>query len=269
MTYRAYEDSATNGRPVELYHFYDDLSNHWYVCSGGQSVNFLGHTYENQPIASGPLIIGGDIETENITIYLWRGANVATQYIDTPVDGRLDVEVYRQHADQYVRYWSGVVVNVKFDDDAVPSFIVEPGVTASGRTGHRRRNQRSCDHALYSVGYGCCNVVKALFTRTGVVLTINGLTVTAAVFATEVDGWFKGGVLTIGYAERLIMSHVGTAITVNRSMAIAAAGNTLTATAGCNHLPTICTTKFNNKLNFGGNEFLTQTNVYAGHHVLY
>jgi hypothetical protein len=122
---------------------------------------------------------------------------------------------------------------------------------------------------LYSVGYGCCNVVKALFTRTGVVLTINGLTVTAAVFAAEVDGWFKGGVLTIGHAKRLILSHVGTAITVNRSMAIAAAGNTLTATAGCNHLPTICTTKFNNKLNFGGNEFLTQTNVYTGHHVLY
>lgn len=269
MTYRTYEDSAMSGRPIELYHFHDDLDNDWFYCTGGHDVEFLGNIYLSAAIMSSASIIGNEVDAENITIDLWKGAEIATQYIDTPVDGKLEVTTYKQHVDKYVQYYAGVIVNVAFDENAVPRLIVEPGVVNSGRVGHRRRNQRSCDHALYSVGYGCCNVVKALFTRTGVISSISGTTVTSTVFAAEVDDWFRGGVLVVGFAKRLITSHIGSTITISRSIATATPGDVLTATAGCDHLPTTCLTKFNNKLNYGGNEFLTNANVYTGHHVMY
>jgi hypothetical protein len=51
-------------------------------------------------------------------------------------------------------------------------------------------------------------------------------------------------------------------VTINRAFVSADIGDNFTAYAGCNHTPSICTSKFNNKLNFGASEYLPLDNPF-------
>ena len=75
-------------------------------------------------------------------------------------------------------------------------------------------------------------------------------------------GLSAGGLFVAGSAERMIVSHVGNTITLDRTIPGLDVEDAFVAYAGCDHGPNTCRTKFGNIVNYGGLEFLSVANPY-------
>jgi len=77
-----------------------------------------------------------------------------------------------------------------------------------------------------------------------------------------------GGVIQVGSARRMITAHAGNTITISRkfgSEVIAGSGGSVySAWPGCDHTPTVCRSKFDNIINYGGQQHLPVKNPYKG-----
>ena len=73
----------------------------------------------------------------------------------------------------------------------------------------------------------------------------------------------SGGLFIVGTSKRMIMSHMGASILLDRTIPGLLVGQSFTAYAGCDHSPNICRYKFDNIINYGGLEFLPLANPYT------
>lgn len=260
MTYQDYEDSVNSGVPVELYHIYDSDGNNYRYHTGDDDITYLGYTYTKEIIERSNIVVGGELNDENIVnVKLSRGNAFTNRFISGPIDSRAFLNIYRQHVDTYAKLWSGFLTFIGFDENGVPSCKFENILTSSIRMGHRRRCSRVCNYAHYEGG---CNVNQESYKIEGTITNISGLVITSSQFATQVDGWWVGGKIKVGNAYRLIKAHSVNTITIDRLFADVEINDEFTAFAGCDHTPTTCLNKFANKINFGGNEFISVDNPF-------
>lgn len=261
-TYDEYEASIEGGAPWEAYDIYTDMGEHWRHTTAGETIELPSGDYEPALVDREKIVLSGTSQDGDVVIKLWREHPLVSRLAVGPIEGVIHINVYRGHADQYQLYRELDVLYVKWDKKGVPSFQCVSGTSSQVRQGHRRMHQRICDHVLYSTGPFGCNVAKALYTVAGTLDSVNGIILVSTTFATKTDGWFARGSIIIGYAQRMITYHVGNTIKVDRIIPDAVMGSSFSASAGCDHLPTTCLTKFSNKSNYGGNEFAPVDNVF-------
>ena len=119
----------------------------------------------------------------------------------------------------------------------------------------RVRLQGPCNNTLFDA---TCGLVALTYrvSATGITKSTDGKTLTSASFGTKPDNYFAGGTLVSGYQERIITSHVGNVITINR--AISGLGTTAYVYPGCDKSGNTCVTKFlaSNIANFTGMPFI-------------
>jgi uncharacterized phage protein (TIGR02218 family) len=259
MAYQDYEDSVDEGKPVELHDLLAATGEHWRYTTASETVTYQSYDYEPEVIDRSDLELGRNHEVNAVQVKFGRSNDFANQFISAPVEGIVTDTIYRGHEGEWVTFWHGTMVSIRFDKNAVATARFEPRTSSLPRVGTRRRNQRLCDHALYSSG---CRANDAAYMKSGTVSVVDGVTVTAAVFATEADGWWVAGKLSFGTAKRLIKAHAGSVVTLDRSISDLDVGSAFDVYPGCDHSPTTCDTKFGNKLNYGGNEFLPTKNPY-------
>lgn len=259
MSYDTYEQSVAEGKPILLFDFLSSIGTHWRLTSDSETVTYGSYDYEPAVVEHESIEIADISEVNAVNIKLTKGHALATQFVGGPIEGSLEITIYRGHEGNYVTYWRGMVVSVSFDENSIPTLRCEPRTSSLPRMGHRRVNQRLCDHALYD---NRCAVIEGAFEVNGTIATIDELEIVSSAFATRADGWFEGGKIQIGHAVRLITYHVTNTIHINRIISDAAPGNSFVAWAGCDHTPTACKDKFSNKLNYGGNEFLSVKNPF-------
>ena len=261
MAYQDYENSAALGIPIELYDIYDSNGEHYRYNTSGETVSYLGVDYAKGIVEREKFGVGNENDSDNLTIKLSRGNTFTNQFRSNVIDAIVGVNVYRQHEANYVNYWSGYLTAVSFDENSMPSCRFEAIISSNIRMGCRRRNMRMCSFVLY--GYGCgVNQESYKVSSTITNISDDGLTITSSEFATKADGWFQGGKIKVGTAWRLIKAHTTNTIIIDRAFIDAEITDSFTAYAGCDHTPTTCKAKFNNKLNFGGNEFLPSINPF-------
>lgn len=265
MTYQSDEISVASGHPIELYDIYTSDNEHYCYHTAGEdygTITYLGRDYEFGIVERAEFSIGKMSDSNFLEIGLSKGNVFAVQYVNSALDVICSLNVYRQHSDNYITYWSGNLISVSFDENSVPTLRFQSIICNSIRMGHRRGNMRMCPHILYGTW---CNVNQENYKVEGTITNISGLVITSSVFATKSDGWFQGGKIKIGTAWRLIKAHTTNTVTIDRIFVDAEIGNEYVAYAGCGHTGTICKNKFNNKLNFGGNEFLPSINPMNSH----
>jgi hypothetical protein len=261
-TYQEYESSAALGNPIELYDIYDSNGTHWRYHTGSinETINYLGNDYFSGIVERSEIILGGEFSDDNtLSLKFTKGDSFANQFISNPIDSIVSLLAYRKQYENYITIYRGSLILVTFDNIGIPDAKFESIMNSTQRMGHRRRCSRLCNHALYQGG---CGVNQELFKVTGTVTNIDGNIITSSEFATKADGWFVGGKILIGTAYRLIIAHSTNTVTINRAFVSADIGDSFTAYAGCNHTPSICTSKFNNKLNFGASEYLPLDNPF-------
>jgi hypothetical protein len=259
MTYDSYEQSVASGEPIELYDIWDNGGTHYRYTTASEAVEYNGYMYESDVIDRSEMELGGNEEVTALKVFFSRSNALTNQFISGPPEGEVQLLLYRQHAGFTATFWQGFLIVVTFDENSVPTGRFEPRSSDIAGFGVRRRCQRLCDHALYKSG---CGVNETLYKVDGTLATVNGLDLVSSAFSAKSDGWFVGGEIVIGYSRRTIKAHTTNTITITRSMDSAIVGATFRAYAGCDHTPTTCKDKFNNKLNYGGCEFLAVKNPF-------
>ena len=259
MTYDTTEASVSSGKPIELYDF-ENNSNHYRYTSGPVLVAYGGYTYVPETIQRGELEMSENAFRNELEIKINRDNVFIRRFIQAPLEGMVNLIVYRGHGINFVTFWVGVVSQVKFNSEEV-TITATPRTSSLLRTGLRRKYQKLCNYPLYAVG---CGVNLDSFKVVGTIDTISGFTITSSAFATKANDWFKAGKIVVGDAERLITTHTGNTITANRGIVEAVVGNSFTAYAGCSHTMNICTDKFNNLINYGGQPWIPTKNPFSG-----
>jgi hypothetical protein len=259
MTYDSYEQSIASGEPIELYDVWDVEGTHYRWNTANETITYGSYDYEPEIVDRSEMVIGENGEVNALDVKLSRSNALTNQFISAPIEGEVLLIVYRYHAGFGATFWQGVLSTVSFDENGIPTCRFEPRMSDMPGIGERRRNQRLCDHALYKQG---CWVNEESFRVDGTLTNVSGLVLTSAVFATKADGWFTGGEVVVGNARRLIKAHATNTITITRAASAFVIGATFRAYAGCDHTPTACKDKFDNKLNYGGNEFLPVKNPF-------
>jgi len=259
MSYESKEISVAESKPIELYDFVDSFGSHWRYTSADENQEFASETYEAIPIDRKEIEISSDMFKNVVEVTLERNNPFTNQYISSFVDGVVTLTIYRFQETDHIILWSGLVASIKFDKDGIPTVSATPVNSDSIRVGKRRMCQVLCDHILYDAE---CNVTEDTYKSIGNLSYVLGTVLRSSTFSDKASGWFVGGKIVVGNAQRLIKSHVGNEIIISRIIPLIFAGNSFTAYRGCDHTPTTCLTVFHNKINYGGDEFLPVKNVF-------
>jgi len=182
MTYLAAEQGAATGQPVELYDIAMGIT-HWRLASGGEDIDYGGHTYESAPCKRSEIEQTGEIPKDGIEVELPRGHALGVICVAGVPEEEITLTIYRGHGAFYVTYFRGFLTNVKFDGNAIPTCFFEPRSSDLPFVGGRRRCMRLCGHRLF--GYRC-GLDKEVYRINGTIDTISGVTITATEFGAAV-----------------------------------------------------------------------------------
>ena len=200
--------------------------------------------------------------------------------VTLPIDHELAVTLLSQFSEQIMTLtlfsrrietevaWKGRLAGLK-PDEAELKMTFESIFTSMRRPGLRARFGKSCRHALYGRG---CFLDPEDFATAATVTALTASTVTAPAADALADGYFTGGMLrSPGGILSFIINHVGPLITLQRvsydlvtQFAETGSGMAITLYPGCDHTRQTCNSKFDNRLNYGGFDWIPQKNPMGG-----
>ncbi|WP_338618313.1 DUF2163 domain-containing protein [Pigmentiphaga sp. CHJ604] len=261
MTYQSLEASVHAGAPQELYRFVLGETV-WRYTSGQEPVSYAGESYAPAPLRRSAIEQTRELGRAALTLEATEELAVARPFVVSPPDGVLSLTVFRRHvgSEEFIAWWKGRVVAVVFGPGTV-RLRCEPIFTSLKRSGLRAHYQITCRHPLYGAG---CKVNAADHRVSGVIETVAGTTVSALEFLAQPEGWFVGGRLAAGGAQRLIIESSTGSVTLSAPIPGLAAGLAFEAYPGCDHTLATCAAKFANPLNYGGFPFIPIKNPFAG-----
>ena len=258
------EQSDQDANPVELYCFNKEDTTFWNYTSTDFIIEHLGKTYIPEPLKRGDIRLDVNALKTNLEIEVPLTNTLARLYIQEPVEGVIQLTIYRYHNSSFVTYWKGYLRGVKFKTNTA-TLILGLKTTSLKRFGLMRKYTRNCGVPLFST---LCTISKtdSNFYVDGTVNSVNNTTIDATIFSSKVDDWFLGGIFKTdnGSVLQKIVYHSATEIRISRSVLALAAGDTFRAWAGCDHLKGTCKTKFSNKLNYAGQPYLPDKNPFVG-----
>ena len=265
MSYTTKEQSLIRGEPVELYRFKRGTE-YWTYNSSDIFITYAGKIYEPVLIRRGDIELTSNSLKNLLKIEVDRANKFAIAFISTPVEHTTELVIYRGHRDlesngifDFVEYWKGYIYVVKFLPKIV-NIIASPKTNSLKRSGLMRKFQRSCGYQVYSTR---CGLLKSNYVRSGTIISIDGTKIEATIFGTEVDDWFKGGLFEADNQSRMIVWHEGNYIRIDHRIYSLEIGMSFNAYAGCDHSASACHNK-NNKINYGGQEFIPNKNPFVG-----
>ncbi len=245
MTFWSDEQSVQDSEPVELVDFACGAT-HWRQCSGPAAITYGGHEYAPQPdLKVGATEDAGNVMRATLDIAAEWGNPLVALYPGTPPDAIVTVVVYRVQGANAVTWWDGYLADIRRQEGRKATIRCVASLSALGVGSLALRCGRKCQVPLYS---SLCGVTKATYEIAGVVDSFSGLDVTSTTFATEADGYWVGGPITINGYGRLVLAHTGDTVTLSQAIPGLANGQAFTVAPGCNHT-TDCDARFGNLLN--------------------
>jgi len=265
VSYQDFEGSAYQGEPVELYRFTLGVDVFAYT-SADEDVTHSGTLYEAEPgLQRSQVEVSEELARQGLTVEVPRDNDLAALWLASPPMVAAELQLLRGHRNdpdaEFVTYWRGRVAKVSWSGSRAV-ITCENALSGLRRMVFVPNWSRGCRHGLYAQG---CEVAQTGFAVTGTVTAVNGAVVTAAAWAGQPDGWFTGGfVELLNTPLRMVVDHVGDALTLQAAVPGVRVGDELVAYAGCDHTSETCETKFGNLDNFGGCEFFPEQNPFDG-----
>lgn len=261
MTFDDVEKSDHGGAPHEFFHFQMG-STHWRLTSADADRTIaepadpdpVTELYTAAPITRTEPAFSGEDDTGDITITLPRDHEISQLFRAYTPPRPIMVTVYAQHRsdpDLEVRpLFSGDVASRVLDDAAgLARFAcvadggrlkrMVPGLSFGGR----------CQLVWGSSG---CGIDIELYRESADLTVVSGIELTADVFGTHDDGYWKNGWVERSNGDmRSIVAHVGTSVFLKGQFFDLEAGETVSALPGCEHTFAACRV-FNNLVNHIG-----------------
>ncbi len=234
------------------------------IATGARDVVIDGFTYTAQPGARADVGISASGDTHMLVITLPMSHPVCRRYMAGGVPPRLIiVNVWRQQTRSGLteKMWSGAVTSLAPEGNIgklnVSSALGEallrrlPTISAG----------RACPHILYDVN---CTVDRPSFAIEAIVTGINGRVITIDALGGQPDQWAEFGELEhINSGERMtIQDQTGLVITMQLPIFGIQFGDHVVVSPGCTHEIGVCSSKFANQVNYGGQPELPYRNPH-------
>ena len=280
-----YEVSGFGGRPIELFEFIrtsNGVDYFWRYNGSDRNVWYNDVEWKAIPIRHEAIRLSSEAQSTTLAITMPIDEEFCQQFRffgTLPSDSvwlRLrrahvgdmsDVDGMTPTVSDALITWIGTVNGITQLDEVEAKVTCAMLAASFQRGGLRYGYQRNCPHVLYAAN--TCKVNRESFRINSVVTAISGLAISGADFASEPDGWFAGGFVEYnipsGMMERrMIVSHVGTQLTVVGIPAGLEVGDLISGFAGCDRIVDTCVNKFNNLGNFGGFPHTPGRNPFDG-----
>lgn len=260
MPYTTLETSRDDGAPVELYRFVRG-ADRWTWTSGDVAVVYLGETYT-------PTVLQRDEPDQDqqragpLTLTVPRDNAVAQLFRVFVPPATMGLTVYRAHRDDLadvIPLWQGRVRAVEWRGSEA-RIQAEPLDAMLDRQALRRAYGLNCQHMLYDLR---CKIGAEAFRVSGPLSSLSGTNLTAAIFATQPNGWWVSGYVRVALQDyRMVIAHTGDTVEVLSAFEDLAAGDVIEAFAGCDRTLAVCRSKFANAGNHGGFPWIPLENPF-------
>ncbi len=267
MSFSARETSLAAGRPIRLYEFQRGLIR-WRYTNADRPVDYQSQAFEPINISDDGIRQAGDSGTDALKIVVPYNFPVARLYRSMPPASSIEVIVRDTHAGEIaadIRFM-GSIQNVGHPSPERAEITCQSLQASMENPGLRVGWERGCPYSVYDHNCGVSPSVDATLSL------VSALTVESGSFAASADGYFAGGYVqwSIGlgeYDRRGIERHVGQALTLLGGADGLQAGRAVTAFPGCPRTISICNSRFNNRLRYGGIPHLPGKSVFDGNPV--
>jgi hypothetical protein len=266
MAYDELEQSIQDSAPIEAYKFVGSFKTYRYTSADSQQL-IGGEAYLPIAVTRSKVKAGTHEDTSlSLDLSLPFDIDVVLDYAYAEVPPKLELTVFRKQADgSYATFWQGVVRG--FDVSGRSAKIKVPSVFSLALQGEipNVHYQTPCNHILYDEH---CRVPRLPNTFAAVVQAYSGgVTFTVTAPPTTEDDLRAGEAVNMRNGERrLILSNVGTEISIGYPFVDLLPGDDVELVRGCNHRGRNgdCVAKFNNYINFGGFEDIPPDNPFSG-----
>ncbi len=271
MSFDSFETSIEGGTPAEVYQI-DAGGTSYYYTSEEQDVTLGIQTYTAVAGLQREELTAGRTKREADFKFKLPTSDAVGQLFTGQLPGfRVRVRVSRFHRDdlptpEVVRIFDGYVQSAAFTGNGKECTLVSrPTLGSIGNTLPRRTYQSLCNHVLYDPLTCKVDDTDPSYKASGLDVasqSANILTVSGGISGTYVDGWMDGGFVEVPASNdfRLILSQTGNALTLLTPFASTPAQ--VDVFAGCAHTISICSTKFDNVINYGGFAFVPTRNIF-------
>lgn len=266
-TFPDLETSVESSRPAELYEFTLGTTILRYTSSSFE-ITVGSSTFSPEPgIRRGNIVVGADQKNRSVDVTVEATNEIATRYIGTPPGTRAAFKLFRTQLDETpaltsVLIFSGLLEAVKFDKNATEAVMKIRSLEASLlQQIPRIISMPTCNNFLYDER---CQVDPAMHNLIGVAGTPNGRDLpVSGVGASSLD--FVGGFVqpVTGFDFRQVRQVNGDVLTLDAPFSSDPTGQSMQVFEGCNHIiDEDCALKFDNVINFVGNPFVPQKNIF-------
>lgn len=233
-------------QPAELLDFACGAT-HWrYATVTSAVVNDVdSQIYQPQAGAKvGEIRVSRNALRAAVEIELPWSCPLVTLWMAGSLDAPVSILYYRGQDGAFAVTWRGWVKLVRCTEGRRALFSCVASSNELGNRGFALRCGRLCQVPLYSAA--CTMVLDLWIDDTGVVASVLGDEVTAAVFDTYDAGYFVGGPFTALGIGRMMIEHAGSTVRLDHAIAGLDAGATFTAAPGCLHTEAVCDGTFEN-----------------------
>lgn len=270
-TFDDLEQSVSDSVPVEAYKFIGSFKTYRYTSTNAPidvASGPGGEIERYRPVAvTRSRIKAGTQEDKGLALDLEIpfDTEVVLDYAYSQTPPKLLLEIYRQQSREptaFSLYWRGLVRGFQVTDRVakiqVPSIfsLALQGVVPSVYY------QSTCNHVLYNER---CTISRAANKFDTIVGGVAGTTINLPTSPTTDGDLAAGEIVNNRTGERrLILSNVGTVLTVGYAFVDIRPGDNITLYRGCDHSLATCKAKFNNVINFGGHPYIPPDNPFEG-----
>lgn len=288
MAFDDYELSAHSGSPVQLYEFKrtsDGTDYFWRYNSSDRDLTYGGGgpIYTALPISDAGISFSGEAASTEFIVTMPITAEFCDMFRNegtVPSDtvwlylrrvhagdiGGIDGDTPTVNPTETRLTWIGTVEGLTQLDDISAKITCSTLAASFRRGGLRYGYMHNCPHMLYGAQ---CTKDRADFEVEVTLTDVDGQQIQGTEFGDFDDGWFNGGFieypLDSGMVERrMIVTHAGTTCVLLGFPAELVSGAVITALPGCNRTISICESKFDNVVNFGGFPHIPGRNPFDG-----
>jgi uncharacterized phage protein (TIGR02218 family) len=260
MSYDSRETSVSGGQPFELYQFQTE-SRSWYYTSGDVPRTYLGQAYNpsSDSIVRTATAQSSETKGTHVKVTVPKDNAIAQLFVSFIPSTSLFLTVFRGHdgeeeSEMKVAF-TGRVLSGNFTTDDKCELDCAPDSELLQKRIASACFQKQCNRMLFDEG---CGVDRTRFSTQGTItyVSVDGLTIKAAEFASKRDGWWSMGYIESGYDKRMVVAHSGDTLTLMNALNGLAVGSIVTVYAGCDGRFSTCQMKFGNGVNFMGWPFI-------------
>lgn len=268
MTYDAFEVSAEQSTPVELYEI--RLGSLVFRYTSAEQAQVIGGvTFEPLAITRSRTKNSREDRNNQLNVTVPSSNEFARFYINTVPGETATLEIMRFQAldtptPQVITIFRGLVRSVSFSEDGLFGNIASvPETSAISRAAPRITYQSLCNHVLFD---DQCQVdPTAGFQATLTITAVNGAEATIPGMAAFGTGFFNGGFVEVvsQFDARQILFQTGDVAALLQPFPFNAVGIQVVVKAGCDHSQVDCNLKFSNGDRYGGFPFVPIKNIFV------